>query len=286
MLKGGELEVIRISVIIPTLNEETTIGCTMLALERQKFRDFETIVVDGGSTDRTCEILRRYNARIIPIDRAGIARAQNIGHTYASGEILVFTQADTKPPTDWLTKIANEFSKDKALIAITGPLEVPSDAPTWMQIEYRLWNIIRWICNLFPPPLGMFFTSGPNIAVRRWAFEKIGGFDEYLPVHEDGTLGKMLAALGKTKFCGPFYMPLSVIVSPRRGKLGFKGMNRHYAYILGDLFPFNILLPHSIWERIRIHTWIDLLRDRNLSEVEITKRIATMQRRNKEYSPA
>jgi glycosyltransferase involved in cell wall biosynthesis len=248
-----------------------------MSLANQSVRDFEVIVVDGGSTDETVKIARKHHAKVVVARRAGIARAGNIGSRVAQGKIIAFTQADTIVPADWLPKIMAEFERDSALIAITGPLEVPSDAPLWVKVEYKLWNMVRFLSSKLPDPLGMFFTSGPNIAVRRWAFEQIGGFNEFLPVHEDGTLGKMLMRLGKVKFCGPIYMPIWVTVSPRRATLGFGGLNRHYLYILGDLFPFNVLFPKSVWTAIRMMTWIDLLRARKLSEVEIRKRVSVLE---------
>lgn len=248
-----------ISIVIPTLNEENNIGHTLECLARQDLRDFEVIVVDGGSTDRTAEIARTHGARVILAEHAGISYQENLGGSTAMSQLIAFTQADTLVPPDWLRKIVREFGADPDLVAVTGPLEVPSDATSWVRLEYKLWNLVRLICSKLPLPLGMFFTSGPNIATRRWAFEKVGGFDEFLPVHEDGTLGKMLMQIGKVKFCGPLYMPIFVTVSPRRTKLGFRGFNRHYLYILGDLFPFNVLFPKRIWKSIRMKTWIDLL---------------------------
>ena len=266
-------EITEISIIIPALNEEGTIHRTLQSLKRQDFRDFEIIVVDGGSTDGTRGIAQFYGAKVILAEGAVIARAENIGVQVSSANILVFTQADTIMPEDWLSKIHNEFGQNRDLIAITGPLNVTPEAPNWMKLEYEIWNMIRWLTSLLPLPLGAFFTSGPNIGVRRWAFERIGGYNEFLPMHEDGTLGKMLKKIGMVKFCGPLYLPIYVTVSPRRSKLGFKKMNRYYLYILSDLFPFNILFPKRVWKTIRIQTWIDSLRTRKMSEREIARRV-------------
>jgi len=269
-----------ISVIIPALNEEQSIHHTLASLRAQDLdpTEFNTIVVDGGSTDGTSRIVRSYGAKLIIADGAGIARSQNIGFRATRADIVVFTQADTIMPPDWLRKIRNEFARDENLIALTGPVE-PAGGPIWFQIEYAAWNFIRWFTSLFPLPLGMFFTSGPNIAVRSWAFEKIGGFDEFMPAHEDGTLGKMLKKLGKVKFAGPLFLPIYVTISPRRSKLGFRGMHRYYMFMIGDLFPFNVILPKRIWKSIRIRTWMEMLRVRSLSESEVARRIAVLEKR-------
>jgi glycosyltransferase involved in cell wall biosynthesis len=275
-----------LSIIIPTLNEETTIAQTLQSLIKQDFKHgFEIIIVDGGSTDNTLQIARNYDVNVIIAHGENIARSQNIGAASAATDVLIFTQADTTMPRNWLRKIYGEFARDDDLVAITGPLNLTPDAPTWMKIEYAGWNIVRWLTSLLPLPLGAFFSSGPNIAVRRWAFKAIGGYDEFLPMHEDGTLGKTLKKFGKVRFCGPIYLPLYVTVSPRRSKLGFKRMNRYYLYILGDLFPFNIIFPERVWRTIRIQTWLDSLRSRNVDEREIARRIVNLQtsRRNEEY---
>lgn len=269
---------LEISIIIPTLNEEKTIRHTFESLQKQDFRHgFEVIIADGGSTDATLTIANDFNAIIVDANGQNIASSQNMGAALASAEILVFTQADTVFPTSWVRKIHAEFARDDDLIALTGPLHVTDDAPLWMKFEYETWNIFRWLNSLIPLPIGAFFSSGPNLAVRKWAFEKIGGYNTFLPMHEDGTLGKTLKKIGRVKFCGPRYLPIYVTVSPRRAKLGFRRMNRYYLYILSDVFPFNVLFPQWIWHTIRTRTWIDSLRSRKIAEAEIARRVTRLE---------
>ena len=80
-MRGNKPE---LSVIIPALNEEKYIGHAIAGLRKQTFRDFETIVVDGGSIDRTCEIARGY-ARIFVHRKRGAGRARNFGAKKARG---------------------------------------------------------------------------------------------------------------------------------------------------------------------------------------------------------
>ena len=179
---------------------------------------------------------------------------------------MAFTQADTILPVDWLEKISAVFQDEPELIAITGPLLVPLESPGWLRVEYRLWNIACLVYSWLPRPFGMFFTSGPNIAVKKEVFEKIGGFDEFMLVHEDGSLGKKLMNVGKVKFCGPLHLPIVVTVSPRRAEKGMIAFHQHYLYILSELFPFKSVFPYRVFESLRKKTWIEMLTARGIDD--------------------
>ena len=98
-----------ISLVIPTLNEEKNIGESLRSLKNQTYRNFEIIIADGGSKDKTVEIARKYADRVIVYKGSGISEAKNRGVREAKGDILVFTDADTKFENDWLEKIAKHF---------------------------------------------------------------------------------------------------------------------------------------------------------------------------------
>ncbi|HMF47437.1 MAG TPA: glycosyltransferase, partial [Candidatus Saccharimonadales bacterium] len=92
-----------ISVIVPVLNEEKTIGAALTALSQ--LAPYEIIVVDGGSGDRSGEICRQFDVQLIPSER-GRARQMNHGARQASGEVLLFLHADTRLPQSGFADIA------------------------------------------------------------------------------------------------------------------------------------------------------------------------------------
>src|SRR6267154_111138 len=100
---------IRISVIIPALNEKAVIGQCLEALScnRLPATDFEVIVVDNGSSDGTVETVRQFEApyclKIIHIEGVHISALRNRGAAEARGEILAFLDADCLAPPKWLT---------------------------------------------------------------------------------------------------------------------------------------------------------------------------------------
>ena len=110
---------VKISVIIPALNEEKYILHSLEGLKKQSFKDFEVIVCDGNSTDRTREIAKKY-AMVVIEKRKGMAAGRNGGARVAKGDILVFLDADTKPSKDLLKVYSNAFTN--GTVAATGPI--------------------------------------------------------------------------------------------------------------------------------------------------------------------
>jgi len=100
-----------ISVIVPAHNAEETLARCLAALEAQSLShgQYEVIVVDDGSTDRTADIAQRHSVRLIRQANAGPAAARNRGAAAAQGELLLFTDADCAPAPDWIERMVEPF---------------------------------------------------------------------------------------------------------------------------------------------------------------------------------
>ncbi|MGB9877263.1 MAG: glycosyltransferase family 2 protein [bacterium] len=212
-----------VSVVIPAYNEERYIGNVLDSLLRQEFQDFEVIVVDNASEDMTGEIARRFGARVIfePIRRVGAARQR--GCLEAKGEIIAMTDADTILPSNWLSRIVEEFRKDEELVAFGGLYTLysgPVLARLWIRhFAHLLWILDRWLSN------GYWNIPGSNLAFRKDAFLKVGGFREELPIGEDVDLSLRLARVGKVVLDYRF----RVATSGRRYRKGFFNGTMTYA---------------------------------------------------------
>ncbi len=90
----------KISVVIPTLNEADHILCALDSISCSLDGIFEVIVVDGGSTDGTEEACRARPCRFLQSDRPGRGHQMNLGAAEASGEVLLFLHADSRLPPD------------------------------------------------------------------------------------------------------------------------------------------------------------------------------------------
>ncbi len=220
----------KISVIVPTLNEEKNIPNLLSSLENQTLRDYELVVVDGGSSDKTIAFAEAHHSNIVVEKGLAEYPSRDCGAKIANGDILLFTCADVIFPRDLLEKILKSF-QDRELVAMTGP-DHPTDS-TLAIVEYGFYNFARFIFSSFPKPAKRFSTSTNFLAVRKAAFEKTGGFVH--GINSDGYVGKQLSEIGKVKFSNT----ASVLISPRRfQQMGFLRFNLHYLYVLENFFPF------------------------------------------------
>lgn len=172
------------SVIIPTYQEEGTIGKTLERIERAKRLsglDVETIVVDGGSTDRTVERARK-SARVINFGEKCIPKARNLGAKISSGTILVFIDADVNVPENFFTSLNTVFKNKEIAGANCNVMPSEEVNPTPFEKKfYSLWSFLRWFFYKIKP----CGTGENGIIVRRGVFEKVNGFREELNTIED-----------------------------------------------------------------------------------------------------
>jgi glycosyltransferase involved in cell wall biosynthesis len=220
-----------ISIIIPTLNEEHYIKLLIESIKRQNYTNFEILIVDGGSKDKTLEIAQKNGALVFKFPGYGEFISRNIGAKNAKGNYLLFTCADIIFPEGLLKEILEEFQKKPRLIALTGP-GYPYDAPLFGKVEYIVYNIIRFFLAKLPKPLKRFSTSTNFLVIRKEYFQRTGGF-LVNDINADGLIGKMLLRIGEIKFSWNIYVYLS---ARRMKKMGFWNFNRHYLYVLENIF--------------------------------------------------
>jgi glycosyltransferase involved in cell wall biosynthesis len=217
----------KISVIIPALNEEKYIAYPLLGLARQSFKDFETIVVDGGSKDRTREIARKYHAKVITEHRPGIGLARNSGAKVSKGRILVFLDGDTKPGKHLLMDYYEAMSGDA--IAATGPIYPLEKTNKRISIGYKIVSIVMVKLSI---KLGMPSVVGSNFVVRKDVFLKVKGFNSKLMTYEDWDLSIRLKKYGRIKFVDSAY----VHTSARR--VAAWGIIKYFTYHVGNMIRY------------------------------------------------
>lgn len=179
-----------ITVIIPALNEEETILACLQSLTAQTIpRDtYEIIVVDGGSSDNTCALAAPLADRVITQKRPGIGGARGDGATAANGNILVFTDADTRHPSTWLETIGELLTNDEYDVC-TGPVRFYNR--TIRSCIIQGWRQYYLLLHHF----GFYWLIGSNFAVKKDLYTQAGGHRN-ISILEDYDLSLRLAEAG------------------------------------------------------------------------------------------
>ena len=189
-----------ISIIIPTLNEESVIE-ERLRLMKRLTLPHEIIVSDGRSNDRTVEIARGLADKVIEYTgeaRQTIAMGRNAGAAAATGEFMAFFDADcsVSDPDAFFREALRQFD-DRRLTGLVGDIRVlPQFATISDKVIYTVYNRYLWMLNNV---LGLGVSGGEFQMMRKTDFNKIGGYDEKLVASEDMDLLSRLAKLGKVK---------------------------------------------------------------------------------------
>ncbi len=174
----------RLSVVIPTLNEEHEIEATIDAI-RAGAPNAEIIVADGGSSDRTAELAMSRGARLLRVQR-GRARQMNAGAAAAHGDVLVFVHADTKVPRTFEWDLAAALSDP---LVVGGRFDVALDgSSTALRLLGRLISLRSRLMRSA--------TGDQAIFVRRQVFDTMGGFAE-IDLCEDVDFARRLKRSGR-----------------------------------------------------------------------------------------
>jgi glycosyltransferase involved in cell wall biosynthesis len=201
----------KISVIIPAHNEEKYLSKTLEAILAQDYPDFEVIVVDNASTDKTLDIAKTFSrVKVLFEGNKGTMWACERGRKEAAGEIIVRMDADCLPGKDWLSKGAALFC-DKRVVGASGPYYYydASKFLRWFTLVGQ--QTIYYPSNVLMQALKIGGISvGGNTFMRASAMQSIGGFDTDLVFYGDDTdIPKRLTAVGEFVYSPHLVMPTS-----------------------------------------------------------------------------
>lgn len=240
MNRLGDHSPIIASVIVPVFNGANTITQCLDALAKQTFpaAQYELVVVDDGSTDETTSVVQSWSAtnpnvgcKLIRQTNQGPAAARNRGAEVAHGELLLFTDADCRPLTNWIETFIAAFGlssmvrADSDAVDVTDPPVVPAMkqepiaaamgtyrtdqrtvAARFAQLEFEE----RYERMVHQPSIDVVATY--SAAFRRTIFCGVNGFDPSFPQanNEDVELSYRLSALGYTMI----FVPDAVVYHP------------------------------------------------------------------------
>jgi len=222
----------KISVIVPALNEEKYIQSTLESIKNQTYKNHEIIVSDGNSADKTVEIAKKYTNKITKSSKQRISVQRNKGAELANGDLLLFLDADTTIDKDFLQKMANKF-QDPKIVAAAGYMR--SHGKITHRLAVRACSEAVGILSKTKPHM-----CGSCLIMRKNIFEKIGGFDENLTTAEDLDISRKASKHGKCKLV----RDAVAITSPRR--LASQGTLKSVLFYVKNFFRYGFFKRGSV----------------------------------------
>jgi len=242
-----KLKAVKISIVVPAFNEERLLSQS-LAQMKSAAAEFgrrgwgvELIVCDNNSTDRTAEIARSAGAQVVfePVNQ--IARARNRGAGAASGEWLIFVDADSHPSVELFGAVADEIETGTCL---AGGATIRLDQKYFVaELVTPLWNLAsRWRRLL----------AGAFIFIKKSVFEEVGGFSNELFVGEELELSQRLKRLADKSGKRIVIVHRHPLVTSAR-KMQLYTLRQHLGFMFCVLFdPYR-----SMTSREKAHLWYD-----------------------------
>ena len=263
----------KISIIIPTKNEEVLLSKLLNSIESQDFEDYEVIVADAFSADKTREIAVGYGAKVVDGGMPGAGR--NAGARAADGELLVFLDADVILPEHFLKNLHNEM-QERYIDVATCAIKPLSD----IQLDRVIHNLINLtiIANLRVDPKAFGFC----IFITKRLFNRIGGFDETIKVAEDNDLVKRASEYRPLRFINSTFVHVSVRRFEKEGRLHYmaKGIGLNvYRTFKGEIRFDNDIVSYEFGG-------YDKTRDKLKTLDKIENGLIKMETRYKEYLAA
>ena len=174
---------LQISAVIPAYNEAAFIRLSVEALKAQDIDpvSYEIIVVDNNCTDDTAKIAASLGARVVTESKAGVGHARAAGFAIATAPLIATTDADSAVPSNWLSSILDAF-EDSAVVAVGGPVTYDISSEVMHAVVNRSIPYLHEIDRLIHA--NAYHLIGANMAVRRTAFDQVGGWKSSLSLGE------------------------------------------------------------------------------------------------------
>ena len=219
----------KVSIIIPTLNEEKTLPGLLDSIKAQDFDDYEVIVSDAHSKDKTREIAKSRGCRVV---NGGLpAAGRNAGAAAANGDFLFFLDADVILPQGFIRNVYDEM-QDRYIDLATCEIRPLSDYRL-DRVIHRMMNLAV-LLNLWLDPKAFGFC----IFVTKRLFFRAGGFDETIYVAEDNDFVKRASAYRTLRYLSSAYIMVSIRRFEKEGRFAYmkKGIKMNlYRAFMGEI---------------------------------------------------
>lgn len=217
----------RVSLIATVLNEGESIKRLMQSLQAQTRPADEIVIVDGGSTDGTPDVIRSY-ADVLPLrvllePGCNISAGRNIAIQAAAGDIIAATDAGVRLPPEWLANIVRPFEEDPKVDMVGGFFKADPHTTFELAMGATVLPLAEEIDG------ASFLPSSRSVAFRKARWETVGGYPEWLDYCEDLVFDIRLKAVTERFVFAPDAL---VYFRPRGSLRAF--YKQYYLYARGD----------------------------------------------------
>lgn len=212
-----------LSIVIPTYNEEEYLPYLLRSIQGQTYKDYEIIVSDNHSTDKTRAIAAEFGARIV--DGGKVAEGRNNGAAAAKGENILFLDADVVLPDPWFLQMTVAEFEKRRLGAATCKVD-PISEKKIDKVFHEIFNYYMTVTQETAP-----HAPGFCIFVRKEVHDKVGGFDPTIKLAEDMDYVDRIGKIDKFGILKTYKIPVSVRRFDRDGR-----MNIAVKFLLCELY--------------------------------------------------
>lgn len=227
-----------ISIIIPAYNEENYLPKLLNCIKKQTYKNYEVIVADANSIDKTKQIAKKYGCKIVKGGLPAVGR--NNGAKVAKGDILLFLDADIKFDEDFLKNAVNELKERN--LDVAGCYIHPLGDNVIDRIFFSIFNLWIFATQFFYPN-----ASGSGIFCKKWLHKKVKGFDETIKLSEDMDYARRCGKFGKFRILrtAKSYVAMRRFEKEGRFKVGLKLLlSAFYRIFFGeiksDIFKYDL----------------------------------------------
>lgn len=230
------------AIVTTVLNEESSIGEFLDSLTRQSAKPTEVIICDGGSSDRTQEIIKEFGKKFpvkLVVKQGNRSVGRNAAITKATADVIAVTDAGTTLGPNWFAEITKPFT-DPHIAAVSGFFKAAPEtffelvSSTLMLSDHDQIDPDTWL------------PSSRSVAFRKSVWEKVGGYPEAFDHNEDTPFDKAVLRAGY-KF---HFAPGAVVYWRPRGDLG-GFLRQYYRYSRGD--GEGLIDPRAYFKKILIY---------------------------------